>query len=76
MIEANLDITESAIKLLVDGCSKGALDITKEKEIMLLEKRARDLRPQLAVRRCQKSQLAGEIVDKMVLENAEAFVKD
>ncbi|KAK3362481.1 hypothetical protein B0T25DRAFT_524426, partial [Lasiosphaeria hispida] len=81
IIEAELDITEAAIKLLVDEYNEGALDITsvaKEKEIMLLEKRARDLRSQLVVRRCQKSQMAGEVVDKMVLDNSEAplFVKD
>ncbi|KAK3364249.1 hypothetical protein B0T25DRAFT_598145 [Lasiosphaeria hispida] len=45
---------------------------------MLLEKRARDLRSQLVVWRCQKSQMAGEVVDKMVLDDSEAplFFKD
>lgn len=52
-IGAGADITEAAIKLLIDEYSKGALDITstaKEKEMILLEKRARELVSQLVVR--------------------------
>ncbi|KAK3359512.1 hypothetical protein B0T25DRAFT_418189, partial [Lasiosphaeria hispida] len=77
VIEAELEVVEASIKVLMDEYNKGALDITnaiKDKEIMTLEKRARDLRAKLVVRRCQTLQLAGEMTDKMALEDAEAAV--
>ena len=80
-IEAELDAVEKSIEVLMDEYNKGTLDINgaaKDKEIMLMEKRARDLRSTLVVRQCQTFQLAGEVADKMTLEDIEAplFVKD
>jgi len=81
VIEAELDAVERSIKVLMDEYNKGALDIndaTKDKEIMLLEKKARNLRCTFVVRRSQTFQLAGEVADKISLEDAEVplFVKD
>lgn len=77
LIESHLDMVEASIKLLVDEFNEGTLDIpnsTKEQELIALEKKGRELRTQLVVRRCQKSQMAGEVVNKLVLGATERIL--
>jgi len=79
LIETHLDIIEGSIKLLVDEFNQGTLDIpnsAKEKELIDLEKKGRELRTQLVVRRSQRWQMAGEIVDKLLLRDAEVLSFD
>lgn len=77
-MDAELDIKEAAVDLVMQEYEKGTLEITDgESRKLRLQERIRQLRSQLVIRRSNKARLAGEVADS-VLEGAEtgSFIQD